>query len=111
MTVILVIATKAIAGRGTPLRGGIPSGHAALAFAGWMALTYQFGDAHHGTRPLERGQPFPTEVDQRLLVDLPSRHEHHTGDRFVDTVRIRCRDHRHLGHIRMLQQSLLHFGR
>ena len=47
VTVILVIATKAVSGRGTPLRGGIPSGHAALAFAGWMALTYQFGDAHH----------------------------------------------------------------
>ena len=26
---------KAISGRGTPLRGGLPSGHAALAFAGW----------------------------------------------------------------------------
>ena len=43
VTVILVIATKAIAGRGTPLRGGIPSGHAALAFAGWMAATYTVG--------------------------------------------------------------------
>src|SRR5438477_7851648 len=47
VTVILVIATKAISGRGTPLKGGLPSGHAALAFAGWMALTYQFGDVHH----------------------------------------------------------------
>ena len=47
VTVILVIATKAISGRGTPLRGGLPSGHAAIAFAGWMALTYQFGDVHH----------------------------------------------------------------
>jgi diacylglycerol kinase (ATP) len=43
LTVILVIATKAYTGRGTPLRGGIPSGHAALAFAGWMALTYIAG--------------------------------------------------------------------
>ncbi|MFL5954386.1 MAG: diacylglycerol kinase [Gaiellaceae bacterium] len=40
LTVIVVIATKAYTGRGTPLRGGLPSGHAALAFAGWMALTY-----------------------------------------------------------------------
>jgi diacylglycerol kinase (ATP) len=40
LTVILVIATKAYTGRGTPLRGGLPSGHAALAFAGWMAVTY-----------------------------------------------------------------------
>ena len=40
LTVIVVIATKAYTGRGTPLRGGVPSGHAALAFAGWMAATY-----------------------------------------------------------------------
>jgi diacylglycerol kinase (ATP) len=37
LTIIVVIATKAFTGRGTPLRGGLPSGHAALAFAGWMA--------------------------------------------------------------------------
>src|SRR3954449_2130306 len=37
LTVIIVIATKAWTGRGTPLRGGLPSGHAAVAFAGWMA--------------------------------------------------------------------------
>jgi diacylglycerol kinase (ATP) len=43
LTVIAVIATKAYTGRGTPLRGGLPSGHAALAFAGWMALTYVAG--------------------------------------------------------------------
>jgi diacylglycerol kinase (ATP) len=46
-TVILVIATKAISGRGTPLRGGLPSGHAAIAFAGWMALTYAVGESGH----------------------------------------------------------------
>jgi diacylglycerol kinase (ATP) len=39
LTVLLVIFTKALTHRGTPLRGGLPSGHAALAFAGWMALT------------------------------------------------------------------------
>lgn len=44
LTVIIVIATKAYTGRGTPLRGGLPSGHAALAFAGWMAVTYVAGD-------------------------------------------------------------------
>lgn len=43
LTVIVVIATKAYTGRGTPLRGGLPSGHAALAFAGWMAITYIAG--------------------------------------------------------------------
>ncbi len=44
LTVIIVIATKAYTGRGTPLRGGLPSGHAALAFAGWMAVTYVAAD-------------------------------------------------------------------
>jgi diacylglycerol kinase (ATP) len=39
MTAIVVIATKAFTGRGTPLSGGLPSGHAAIAFAGWMAVT------------------------------------------------------------------------
>ena len=43
LTVLVVIATKAYTGRGTPLRGGLPSGHAALAFAGWMAVTYIAG--------------------------------------------------------------------
>ena len=46
LTVIAVIATKAYTGRGTPLRGGVPSGHAALAFAGWMAATYAAGAGH-----------------------------------------------------------------
>jgi len=46
LTVIAVIATKAYTGRGTPLRGGIPSGHAAVAFAGWMAATYVAGSDH-----------------------------------------------------------------
>ena len=46
ITVILVIATKAWTGRGTPLRGGLPSGHAAVAFAGWMAATYIVTDTH-----------------------------------------------------------------
>ena len=46
LTIIVVIATKAYTGRGTPLRGGIPSGHAALAFAGWVAATYAAGADH-----------------------------------------------------------------
>jgi diacylglycerol kinase (ATP) len=46
LTVIVVIATKAFTGRGTPLRGGVPSGHAALAFAAWMAATYVADDNH-----------------------------------------------------------------
>jgi diacylglycerol kinase (ATP) len=46
LTVIIVIATKAYTGRGTPLRGGLPSGHSALAFAGWIAATYVAGQNH-----------------------------------------------------------------
>jgi diacylglycerol kinase (ATP) len=44
LTTIIVIATKAFTGRGTPLRGGLPSGHAAIAFAGWMAVTLILDD-------------------------------------------------------------------
>jgi diacylglycerol kinase (ATP) len=47
LTVILVIGAKAYTGRGRPLRGGLPSGHAAVAFAGWMAATYILGDSTH----------------------------------------------------------------
>ena len=47
LTVIVVIAVKAYTGRGTPLRGGLPSGHAAVAFAGWMAATLVLDDSSH----------------------------------------------------------------
>jgi diacylglycerol kinase (ATP) len=47
LTIIVVIGTKALTGSGTPLRGGLPSGHAALAFAGWMAATYAVSDSSH----------------------------------------------------------------
>ena len=50
LTVLLVISMKALSGRGTPLRGGWPSGHAAVAFAGWMAIT--FVTAHYQHRLL-----------------------------------------------------------
>jgi len=46
VTVIVVIAAKAYTGRGRPLRGGLPSGHAAVAFAGWMAATLIIGGSH-----------------------------------------------------------------
>jgi len=49
LVVLLVIATKAWTGRGTPLRGGLPSGHAAIAFSGWVAVTYLIGDHHRFT--------------------------------------------------------------
>jgi diacylglycerol kinase (ATP) len=46
LVALIVIATKAYTGRGTPLRGGLPSGHAAIAFAGWTAATYVINDDH-----------------------------------------------------------------
>ena len=47
LVVIAVIATKAFTGRGTPLRGGLPSGHAAVAFAVWMAVTWVLAGYEH----------------------------------------------------------------
>ncbi len=47
LVAMIVVATKAWTGRGTPLRGGLPSGHAAIAFAGWMAVTYIVGAGEH----------------------------------------------------------------
>jgi diacylglycerol kinase (ATP) len=47
LIVLAVIATKAYTGSGTPLRGGLPSGHAAVAFGGWMAITNIVGDSRH----------------------------------------------------------------
>jgi diacylglycerol kinase (ATP) len=47
LTIFLVIATKALTGRGTALRGGLPSGHSAIAFAGWMAVTLVLEDSGH----------------------------------------------------------------
>jgi diacylglycerol kinase (ATP) len=46
VTVIIVISLKAWTGSGTPLRGGLPSGHAALAFGAWIAATYVAGQHH-----------------------------------------------------------------
>lgn len=40
IVLILVVITKAYFGRGLPLRGGMPSGHAALAFSAWVAATF-----------------------------------------------------------------------
>lgn len=39
ITILAAIAIKAATGRGTPLRGGLPSGHAAAAFAGWASIS------------------------------------------------------------------------
>jgi diacylglycerol kinase (ATP) len=40
VVLILVIITKTFFGRGHPLRGGMPSGHAAVAFSVWMAVSF-----------------------------------------------------------------------
>ena len=40
LVLILVIMAKAYFGKGLPLRGGMPSGHSALAFSAWVATTY-----------------------------------------------------------------------
>jgi len=47
LVTFLVILTKALTGRGRPLRGGLPSGHAAVAFAAWMAVTEVPGPSEH----------------------------------------------------------------
>ena len=47
LTILMIVAAKAYTGRGTPLRGGLPSGHAAVAFGGWMAITYLLGHTRH----------------------------------------------------------------
>ena len=47
LTTVIVIAIKALTRRGTPLRGGLPSGHAAVAFAAWMAVTLVLDDSGH----------------------------------------------------------------
>lgn len=39
LVALLVVVFKAAVGRGTALRGGWPSGHAAVAFGGWTAVT------------------------------------------------------------------------
>ncbi len=40
VVILLVIVLKAVGRRGTPLSGGLPYGHAAVAFAGWTAVTF-----------------------------------------------------------------------
>jgi diacylglycerol kinase (ATP) len=40
ITVLLVVVGKAVLGKGEPLRGGMPSGHAAVAFAAATALSF-----------------------------------------------------------------------
>lgn len=40
LVLILVVVLKSYSGKGHPLRGGMPSGHASIAFSAWIAVTY-----------------------------------------------------------------------
>lgn len=48
LVVLLVIIIKASQGRGRLLSGGLPSGHAAVAFAGWTAVTFISAGTQYG---------------------------------------------------------------
>jgi len=45
---LAVIVVKATRRKGTPLSGGLPSGHTALSFAGWTAVTFLIGTTQQG---------------------------------------------------------------
>lgn len=40
VVLILVVITKAFSGKGEPLKGGMPSGHAAVAFSIWISVIF-----------------------------------------------------------------------
>lgn len=44
IVIIAVIITKAYTGKGLPLKGGLPSGHAAIAFSIWVSITFITGN-------------------------------------------------------------------
>jgi diacylglycerol kinase (ATP) len=48
VVLLLAIVFKAILHRGTPFQGGMPSGHSAVAFAGWTAITYISAGLEYG---------------------------------------------------------------
>lgn len=48
MVMLLAIVLKAIFHRGTPFHGGMPSGHSAVAFSGWTAITYIAASTEYG---------------------------------------------------------------
>jgi diacylglycerol kinase (ATP) len=43
VVVIVVVIVKAVLGKGEPLRGGMPSGHAAVSFSVWVATIFLSG--------------------------------------------------------------------
>lgn len=48
LVLLLSIVGKAVLHRGKPFHGGLPSGHSAVAFAGWTAITYIAAPLNHG---------------------------------------------------------------
>ena len=48
LVALVVVVVKATRAKGTPLTGGLPSGHAAIAFAGWTAVTFVIGATPQG---------------------------------------------------------------
>lgn len=48
LVLLLAIVLKAVLHKGTPFHGGMPSGHSAVAFAGWTAITYIAATMEHG---------------------------------------------------------------
>lgn len=48
LVILIAIVLKAVLHRGTPFKGGMPSGHSAVAFAGWTAITYIATPLEHG---------------------------------------------------------------
>ncbi len=40
IVLIFVVIMKALSRKGHPLRGGMPSGHSAIAFSAWVSVTY-----------------------------------------------------------------------
>jgi diacylglycerol kinase (ATP) len=48
LVALAVVVVKATRAKGTPLTGGLPSGHTAVAFAGWTAVTFVIGATPQG---------------------------------------------------------------
>lgn len=44
IVVILVISIKGVFHKGLPLKGGMPSGHAAVSFSIWVSILFSFSD-------------------------------------------------------------------
>jgi diacylglycerol kinase (ATP) len=48
LVLLVAIVVKAVLHKGTPLQGGMPSAHSAIAFAGWTAITYISAGMQYG---------------------------------------------------------------